>query len=253
MFLKWVASFAHMDAETGSKMDLGNLATVICPSILYSRGQNAMRDETFSALRVVTSLLENQDEFFTVPEEFLAILHDSDYFANSADLTSKDFLKKCETYMRVKGGGRSMPGTPYHQQPNGQQRQPPINSPVPERPPPGTPFGAPSSSDRNMRMPPNMLPGPESYQLPMSPPIPQGMQIQNQGMVQNMQRTQQNDDWTPPPIPRPNTNASNSPSSRPSSFVAPASWAPAEPNQPQYNPAMNGYASPGQRSQNARS
>ena len=49
VFLKWVASFAHLDEETGSKMDLQNLATVICPSILYSRGQNAVRDESFGS------------------------------------------------------------------------------------------------------------------------------------------------------------------------------------------------------------
>ena len=49
VFLKWVASFAHMDEETGSKMDLGNLATVICPSILYSRGRDPVRDESFGA------------------------------------------------------------------------------------------------------------------------------------------------------------------------------------------------------------
>ncbi|KAL6304596.1 hypothetical protein BKA93DRAFT_269479 [Sparassis latifolia] len=107
VFLKWVASFAHMDAETGSKMDLSNLATVICPSILYSRGRDAVRDESFGAIRVVTALLENQDEFYCVPQEFLPILHDQDYFANSMDLPSKEFLKKCDTYMRLKANGRT--------------------------------------------------------------------------------------------------------------------------------------------------
>lgn len=107
VFLKWVASFAHMDEETGSKMDLQNLATVICPSILYSRGRDGIRDESFGAIRVVTSLLENQDEFFCVPEEFLPILHDQDYFANSMDLPSKEFLKKCDTYTRLKASGRT--------------------------------------------------------------------------------------------------------------------------------------------------
>ena len=29
VFLKWVASFSHIDEETGSKMDLPNLSTVI--------------------------------------------------------------------------------------------------------------------------------------------------------------------------------------------------------------------------------
>jgi hypothetical protein len=107
VFLKWVASFAHMDEETGSKMDLGNLATVICPSILYAGGRDAVRDDNFSAFGVVTALLEHQDEFFQVPAEFLPILNDQDYFSNSLELPSKDFLRKCDTYMRIKTSGRA--------------------------------------------------------------------------------------------------------------------------------------------------
>ncbi|CCM02430.1 uncharacterized protein FIBRA_04529 [Fibroporia radiculosa] len=107
VFLKWVASFAHLDTETGSKMDLPNLATVICPNILYSRGRDPVRDESFGAIRVVTALLENQDEFYCVPAEFLPILQDQEYFANSLDLPSKEFLKKCDTYMRLKASGRT--------------------------------------------------------------------------------------------------------------------------------------------------
>lgn len=106
VFLKWVASFAHMD-EAGSKMDLGNLATVICPSILKARSKDPARDESFGAIRVVTALLENQDEFYVVPEELLPILHDQEYFANSLELPSKEFLKKCDTYMRFRANGRN--------------------------------------------------------------------------------------------------------------------------------------------------
>ena len=106
VFLKWVASFAHMDEETGSKMDLQNLASVISPSILYSRTRDGIRDESFGAIRVVTSLLENQDEFFCVPEEFLPVLRDQEYFSSSMDLPSKDFLKKCDTYTRLKSNGK---------------------------------------------------------------------------------------------------------------------------------------------------
>ena len=106
VFLKWVASFAHLDEETGSKMDLQNLATVICPSILYSRGRDAARDESFGAIRVVVSLMENQDIFYTVPEEFLPILHDQEYFVSAMDLPTKDFVKKCETYLRLKANGK---------------------------------------------------------------------------------------------------------------------------------------------------
>jgi hypothetical protein len=111
VFLKWVASFAHTDDETGSKMDLPNLATVICPSILYSRGRDGVRDESFGGIRVVTALLENQDQFYLVPEEFLPILHDQDYFTNSLELPAKEFMKKCGTYMKLKSTGRApVPG-----------------------------------------------------------------------------------------------------------------------------------------------
>ena len=265
MFLKWVASFAHMDAETGSKMDLENLAKVICPSILYARGRDPLRDETLSGVHVVTLLLENQDEFFTVPEEFLTILHDQEYFANSMDLPSKEFLKKCDTYNRVKGGGsngRSMPGTPYLNQSNGaqqqQQQQPrypqPVSLPVMERPPPPPPgsggaAGLSNGQERNNTRGDPYPPPPGS-----SPPILQGMQ--SQGILQNMQRTPQMDDWSPTPPPAlPRANRSRSPSSRPSSFVGPSRPAgggdPSQqqqlsqtPSLPYNHPAvMNGYPS----------
>ncbi|KAF9005924.1 hypothetical protein BDQ17DRAFT_1352402 [Cyathus striatus] len=230
VFLKWVASFAHMDAETGSKMDLGNLATVICPSILYARGRDAMRDDTFGALRVVTSLLENQDEFFTVPAELLPILHDQDYFTGSLDLPSKEFLKKCDSYMRSKGGlnGRPHPGSPFIGLNNGNAaRYPPLNSPITERPPLGTLL----SSDR-IRVPPaqmhdGYLPAPSG-----SPSIPQGM-------VQTMQRGQPPEDWLNQPLPRP-TNPGTGQSSRPSSY---AGQPRPSGDQAPYGPGMNGYPS----------
>lgn len=34
-FLVWVSSFSHIDEDSGSKMDIHNLATVITPNILY--------------------------------------------------------------------------------------------------------------------------------------------------------------------------------------------------------------------------
>jgi hypothetical protein len=203
VFLKWVASFAHMDAETGSKMDLGNLATVICPSILYARGSNAMRDETFGSLRVVTALLENQDDYFTVPEEFLSILQDQEYFANSLELPGKEFMKKCDTYMRLKGSnGRLPPGTPL----NGPTsvRYPLQGSPGVER----SGMIGPSYSERNIRPPTAQN---HSYQSvppppPASAPMPQSAQY--------ISRSQQGDEW---PGPRPSALSA----SRPSSYIGP--------------------------------
>ena len=58
--------------------------------------------------RVVTLLLENQDELYIVPEEFLPILEDQQYFANCMELPGKEFMKKVETYMRLKASGRQL-------------------------------------------------------------------------------------------------------------------------------------------------
>jgi hypothetical protein len=88
VFLKWVASFSHVDEETGSKMDLLNLATVICPNILYSKGKDPYKDESFSAVRAVHELLEFQDEFWQVSfiESHLTLLQ------RAAVLISRCFL-----------------------------------------------------------------------------------------------------------------------------------------------------------------
>ncbi|KAG8956874.1 hypothetical protein FRC00_004796 [Tulasnella sp. 408] len=118
VFLKWVASSSRVDEETGSKMDLQNLATVFCPSILYAKGRQASREDSFTAIPVVTQLLEDQDQFYTVPDEFIPILQDQEYFANCLDMPCKDVLKNADTYLRTKPSGRSpMPG------PNGASMQ----------------------------------------------------------------------------------------------------------------------------------
>ncbi|KAF7308625.1 LIM-domain-containing protein [Mycena chlorophos] len=216
VFLKWVASFAHMDESTGSKMDLGNLATVICPSILYSRSANAARDESFGSIRVITALLENQDEYFTVPEEFLSILQDQDYFANSLELPGKDLMKKVDTYLKVKAGsapppnGRP-PNMPYSNSANNgsNPRFNPPNSPVMERPPP--PMGA------SMSGPPPRPQQPGQPGLAQPSPIPPSLQ-QQQSMMMMSPRTPQ-EDWTGTPPPRPNGAATPS---RPTSYIHPA-------------------------------
>ncbi|KAI9464198.1 hypothetical protein HD554DRAFT_2222214 [Boletus coccyginus] len=221
VFLKWVASFAHMDESTGSKMDLPNLATVICPSILYSRSRDAVRDESFGAIRVVTSLLENQDEFYTVPEEFLSILHDQEYFSNTLELPSKEFLKKCDTYMRLKAGGRTpapavFPGSPTP--PN-----PPRSVPPPERPPLNS-----TSSESQLRngrqQSPHSHPGlahaPMSYPSPVHPPsFSQGaVMIQSQ---QPRHPQPQDMDWVVPQRSAATNSLAPSPGARPSSYVPP--------------------------------
>lgn len=219
VFLKWVASFAHMDESTGSKMDLSNLATVICPSILYSRGRDAVRDESFGAIRVVTSLLENQDEFYLVPEEFLPILHDQEYFSNSTELPSKDFMKKCDTYMRLRANGR--PPLASMGSPN--LANSPRVSPPGDRPQlTSTPI---ESQPRNGRQQsPHSHPG--IIHSPMSYPSPTHPTSLSQGvaMIQNQQQSRYpqpiETDW--PTAQRPITGTISS-SPRPSSYVHPRS------------------------------
>jgi hypothetical protein len=65
-FMNWVSSFSHVDEESGSKMDIHNLATVITPNVLYSPYKDEPRlgkveggvDETFLAIEAVHSLIE---------------------------------------------------------------------------------------------------------------------------------------------------------------------------------------------------
>ncbi|KAG0244058.1 hypothetical protein BGW41_000486 [Actinomortierella wolfii] len=102
LFLRWVASFSHVDEETGSKMDLHNLATVITPNVLYSKSKDPTKDESFLAIEAVMGLLDYQDEFCLVPEDLSSILDDQDLLESSMDLSSKDILKRCENYVKTR-------------------------------------------------------------------------------------------------------------------------------------------------------
>ncbi|KAG0210955.1 hypothetical protein BGX28_008663 [Mortierella sp. GBA30] len=102
LFLRWVASFSHVDEETGSKMDLHNLATVITPNVLYSKSKDPTKDESFLAIEAVMGLLEYQDDFCVVPMDLSSILSDQDLVESSTDLSSKDILKRCENLVKSK-------------------------------------------------------------------------------------------------------------------------------------------------------
>ncbi|KAG0260501.1 hypothetical protein BG011_001870 [Mortierella polycephala] len=102
LFLRWVASFSHVDEETGSKMDLHNLATVITPNVLYSKSKDPTKDESFLAIEAVMGLLEYQDDFCVVPMDLSSILNDQDLVESSTDLSSKDILKRCENLVKSK-------------------------------------------------------------------------------------------------------------------------------------------------------
>lgn len=113
VFLKWVASFSYRDEETGSRMDMANLATVICPSILYAKGANAAKDESFIGIQAVQELLEEQDEFFHVPNELSFVISENIFniFAKDLDLPPKEIHRHCSKYMQARGHQRIPPST----------------------------------------------------------------------------------------------------------------------------------------------
>jgi hypothetical protein len=72
-FLKWASSFSQVDEESGSKMDVHNLATVMAPNILYAQQipKNAKShvpqvDESFLAIETVHTLIQFSDSFCQV-------------------------------------------------------------------------------------------------------------------------------------------------------------------------------------------
>lgn len=95
-FFTWVAQFAQVDEDSGSKMDEHNLATVVTPNVLYSRNKESGMDDSFAAIETVYAMIKYSGEFSCVPEDLMLILHDTSLFSNSADLTTKDILKRCE-------------------------------------------------------------------------------------------------------------------------------------------------------------
>jgi hypothetical protein len=71
-FLNWVSSFHTVDEESGSKMDIHNLATVIAPNILYSSNKSPEVESTFLAVEAVHSLIESNDSICEVCQSFFS-------------------------------------------------------------------------------------------------------------------------------------------------------------------------------------
>lgn len=105
VFLRWVASFSGQNEDSGSKMDLANIATVITPNILYAKGQQATREESFIAITAVQALLEKQDDLYRVPPELNYVLQEkvSKLFSRDTDLAPKEVFKLCQKYFMKRG------------------------------------------------------------------------------------------------------------------------------------------------------
>ncbi|KAJ5917193.1 hypothetical protein N7466_010747 [Penicillium verhagenii] len=93
-FLNWTSSFSHVDEESGSKMDIHNLATVITPNILYPNAKASTVDESFLAIEAVNSLITYNDNMCEIPEDLQSILNDPTLFRENAEVTTKEILKR---------------------------------------------------------------------------------------------------------------------------------------------------------------
>ncbi|KAI1345126.1 rho-type GTPase-activating protein [Xylariaceae sp. FL0016] len=103
-FLKWVATFHQVDEDTGSRMDVHNLARVIAPNVLYTRNKSpSFSDEPMTAVACVEDLIQFNEEMCMVPAEIMDILSDSTLFSNNSDITTKEILKRIES--RAPNGG----------------------------------------------------------------------------------------------------------------------------------------------------
>lgn len=71
-FLNWTSSFSHVDEESGSKMDIHNLATVMTPNILYPNAKNSTVDESFLAIEAVNALIAYNDNMSEVSYPLLS-------------------------------------------------------------------------------------------------------------------------------------------------------------------------------------
>ncbi|KAI6093785.1 RhoGAP-domain-containing protein [Hypoxylon rubiginosum] len=96
-FLKWVATFHQVDEDTGSRMDVHNLARVIAPNVLYTNHKSpSFSDEPMTAVACVEELIQFNEEMCMVPVELMDILSDSTLFMNNGDITTKEILKRIE-------------------------------------------------------------------------------------------------------------------------------------------------------------
>lgn len=100
LFFRWVASFSHVTTDVGSRMDIPNLARVIAPNILTTNSKDPLKDDSFTSIRVVELMLECFDELCLVPEDLEPFLEDPSFKDGTADMSSKDFLKKVEQMMK---------------------------------------------------------------------------------------------------------------------------------------------------------
>ncbi|KAG7663208.1 rga1 [[Candida] subhashii] len=110
-FFSWVASFSEIDEETGSKMDIHNLATVVAPNVLISKQNSQSNDNMmatqqpgdnyFLAIEVVNQLIETHEELSIIPHD-LWNFYETCGFPNKLEkeLSSKEISNIIEKYLK---------------------------------------------------------------------------------------------------------------------------------------------------------
>ncbi|KAE8144892.1 hypothetical protein BDV25DRAFT_145179, partial [Aspergillus avenaceus] len=93
-FLNWTSSFSHVDEDTGSKMDIHNLATVMTPNILYPNAKNGTVDESFLAIEAINALITFNDTMCEIPEDLQSVLTDTSFLKENSEVTTKEILKR---------------------------------------------------------------------------------------------------------------------------------------------------------------
>lgn len=98
VFFKFVATFSYVDDETGSRMDAANLATVLAPSLLFTRATEPTTAEALVAQRIVYDMIEHQDDFWFVGEDLERALRDRALVSAAPELAPAELLRQCAAY-----------------------------------------------------------------------------------------------------------------------------------------------------------
>ncbi|KAK4218744.1 hypothetical protein QBC37DRAFT_177784 [Rhypophila decipiens] len=94
VFFKWAGSFHQVDEESGSKMDIKNLATVIAPNVLFDKNKISNLDsDPMYAIEAVELLITYIEEMCLVPDDLIDALSDKSLLGAN-DITSKEILKR---------------------------------------------------------------------------------------------------------------------------------------------------------------
>lgn len=103
-FLYWTASFSQIDEESGSKMDIHNLSTVITPNILYAKQKDnpTSSEGYFLAIEAVDVLIKEHDRYAKAPTEVLDIIEKAN-LESCGEASSKDILLKIQQYINEQG------------------------------------------------------------------------------------------------------------------------------------------------------